>query len=129
MPLVIYTARLGEHGVPDALDVSRKGGHPLGVKFAPSWNILRPILRLRKLGGESPGEWAEYVDAYTREMRNSYRTDRATFDELLTRERVVLQCYCPNPYRCHRMTLALILVKLDAEYRGEWSQTKDERFF
>lgn len=63
--------------------------------------------------------WEEYVEAYTREMRRSYRDNVVSWSRLLSKERVVLVCYCKNHERCHRTILARILVKLGAVYAGE----------
>ena len=63
--------------------------------------------------------WALYSAAYASEMRESYRTQRATWDALLARESVTLVCYCTDPARCHRTLLAGILAKLGATVVGE----------
>lgn len=64
--------------------------------------------------------WALYSAAYLAEMRESYRTQRAAWDALLARERVVLVCYCTDAERCHRTPLARdILPRLGAQYAGE----------
>lgn len=119
MPLVVWTSRLGVAD-PDALDVSRKGGDPLGVRFAPSWGILRSILALRRAGGESAEQWAEYERKYLNELCWRYRDDQAPFLALLACPRVVLQCYCAgDPARCHRTVLAGALVRMGATYMGE----------
>ena len=63
--------------------------------------------------------WALYVEAYTAEMRESYRTQRPAWDALLARESVTLVCYCTDPARCHRTLLAGIFAKLGAVNEGE----------
>jgi hypothetical protein len=63
--------------------------------------------------------WTAYVPAFTAEMRESYRRHPETWRRLLTRDRVVLVCYCTDPERCHRTLLAGILGKLGADVRGE----------
>lgn len=84
MTLTVYTARITYTG-PDRLDVTRKGGDPLGVAFAPTWEILRPALTARKAvysplvrpadkpEAERQAEeaWLAYVEQYTAEMRIS----------------------------------------------------------
>ena len=65
------------------------------------------------------GAWSLYVEAYRGEMRESYRTQRAAWDALLSRESVTLVCYCTDPARCHRTLLAGILAKLGATVAGE----------
>jgi uncharacterized protein YeaO (DUF488 family) len=120
-PLVVRTARVdysGEHG----LDVSRSGKDPLGLAFAPSWEILRPALALREQGRETNATFAAYAEAYRGEMRQSFVHQRAAWSELLSRQRVVLLCYCNldrHPDKCHRIVLAEILAKCGAVYLGE----------
>lgn len=145
----VFTARMGSRD-PDALDITRKSATWDGLAFAPSWEILRPTLDLRaKLAGLTEGAqnatreglhdtardlrrqaietgisieraWDSYVGAYTSEMRRSYVERRAAWDGLLSRERVVLLCYCPDHTRCHRTVLGReILPKLGAVYGGE----------
>lgn len=63
--------------------------------------------------------WALYVEAYTAEMRESYRTQRPAWTALLARESVTLVCYCTDPARCHRTLLAGIFAKLGAVNEGE----------
>lgn len=86
-----------------------------GAPFAPSWAIL---------GAAKRGElaWREYAPRYVAEMRLSYRANRAAWDALVARERVVLTCYCVAPAECHRTLLAEILGKLGAELRGELAE-------
>jgi hypothetical protein len=134
---------------PD-LNVTRKSGTVDGLPFAPSWDLVEVILRARKLErhfflGVAHGTpewdaactdarrieesaWEQYVPAYLTEMRASYRRDRAGWDRLLARPRVVLLCYCPNATRCHRTVLARdILQKLGVLYGGELVRPKEER--
>lgn len=131
MTLTVHTARIS-YGGRDRFDVTRKSGGAIGEPFAPSWRILQPMLEARKRwsekathplirGGEEARLWAEYVDEYTFEMRESYRTRRGSWDELLARESVTLVCYCTDAEHCHRRLLAEILVKLGATYAGERS--------
>jgi hypothetical protein len=64
--------------------------------------------------------WDRYVPAFTEEMRTSYRQNRASWDALLTRNKVVLLCFCANHLHCHRRILAgTILPALGAIDCGE----------
>lgn len=73
--------------------------------------------------------WAQYVPAFIAEMRASYRANRAAWDRLLGRDRVVLACYCSDQ-RCHRVLLARdILPRLGAVYRGELEEPKERGLF
>jgi hypothetical protein len=115
-PLQVYAARVGSRD-PDALDVTRKSGNPA---FAPSLILLRPYLELRRAGRETQGDWERYVQRYTEEMRLSYRRNRAPWNEVLSRGRVVLCCYCVDPERCHRTVLGRdILTTFGAQWLGE----------
>lgn len=121
MSLQVYTARVGCKD-SDAFDVSRKSG-TAGLFLAPSWTILRPALDARRTGDEDIEReaWERYVPAYLDEMRHSYKRNRAQWDALLARSRIVALCYCTNGrYRCHRGLLAeQILTKLGAIDGGE----------
>lgn len=118
--LAVYTARVTYDG-PGRLDITRKSAGPDGLPFAPSWDILGPMLRARKRENGPAGVllWPEYVEDYTAEMRASYRQHRAAWDALLARAEVTLVCYCNDPAHCHRTLLAGILAKLGAAARGE----------
>lgn len=120
MTLSVHTAHISYAG-PDRLDVTRKSGGRDGRPFAPSWDILKPALYLRREHGAAAFEahWPRYVLDYTNEMRLSYRLNRAAWDALLARESVTLLCYCTDPMHCHRTVLAEILGKLGAVVKGE----------
>lgn len=117
MTLAVYTARITYAGL-DRLDITRKSGEA-GLSFAPSWAILRPMIALRRAGGDELAAWPQYVEDYTAEMRASYRDRRAAWDWLLARPEVTLVCYCTDPAHCHRIVLAGILAKLGATVCGE----------
>ena len=128
MSLDVWSARVSSRD-PDRLDITRKSGGPAGVIFAPSWRILRPALDRIRIASQMDGPgreameadtWARYVPAYLAEMRASYKADRAAWDALLARPRVVLACYCTDPRRCHRTVLGRdILPRLGATWCGE----------
>jgi hypothetical protein len=78
--LTVYAARISSRD-PDRLDITRKSGGPNGLPFAPSWNILRPVLAARSAEDEALSEvsraiavaahdeaWDRYVTAYLAEM-------------------------------------------------------------
>ena len=118
--LRVHTARVTYAGA-DRLDVTRKSAGVEGLPFAPSWRILRPMLRLRAERGPAAFEqaWPRYVEDYTAEMRRSYVEHRRAWRGLLDRQEVTLVCYCADSDRCHRTVLAQILTKLGATYLGE----------
>jgi hypothetical protein len=114
--LQVFTARISSRD-PDRLDITRKSG-TIGLFLAPSWAVLRPALVDMNVG--QPDAWERYVQAFTREMRVSYRRERADWDALLARGRVVLVCYCTDATKCHRALLReTILPTLGAVDRGE----------
>lgn len=119
VPLTVRTARLSYDGA-DRLDIARASCGPDGEPFAPSWDILLPILALRRSDARAlEAAWPKYAADYTAEMRASYRRKRAAWDALLARPAVVLVCYCTDPARCHRRVLAELLAKLGAVDLGE----------
>lgn len=120
MTLIVHTARIAYHG-PDRLDVTQKTSGPDGRPFAPSGAILWPMKRLEWRASAEVFEraWPGYVDAYTREMRTSYREQRPAWDALLAWPEVTLVCFCARAERCHRSVLAEILGKLGADVKGE----------
>lgn len=131
MTLTVYTARMGYRADSDWLDITRggnakreeEGGHRgIGLAFAPSSRLLGTFLQLREAGGGelTDRQWLTYLDAYTGEMRASFKTFRPAWDTLLSWERVVLLCMCTDAARCHRTILGQqILPKLGAIYSGE----------
>jgi len=119
MTLLVYTAQMRVR-CADALDITRMTAGRDGIAFAPSWTILRPALAARRARVRDPERWPRYVEAYTAEMRDSYVRNRAAWDALLARKRVVLLCYCAGVPQCHRYVLGHdILPKLGASYEGE----------
>lgn len=119
MPLSVHTCRVGFVGI-DALQITRYGQtSAVGLIFAPSREILEEALAKRK-SGKLAEHWPQYVGLYTEEMRQSFRTNRSIWENLLKRESVTLLCYCTDQEHCHRTILARdILPKLGASYVGE----------
>lgn len=118
--LLVLTARLS-YGGPDRLDVTRLGAaraelagkDAVGEPFAPSWGLLQQGKRRRL-------SFADYEKRFVAEMRRSYVTNRAAWDALLARPRVVLCCYCTTAEECHRAILrGRILPALGAVDGGE----------
>lgn len=115
--LHVFTSTLGYDG-PDRLDVSRKGGDPFGVVFAPSLALLRSYQALKRAGRADRAAWAGYEAAYRIEMTASAVVYPARWEQLLARE-VVTLCYCWSGGPCHRRVLADVLVARGAIYNGE----------
>lgn len=119
--LQVFTSTIDYPGI-HRLDVTRRSGMHA---FAPSPGLIRAASR--KIGGNMT--WEQYVQAYTAEMRASFKANRADWDALLARKHVVLVCYCQEPRRCHRSILAGILGKCGARvFReiSEWDETVEE---
>ncbi len=117
MSVRIFTARVTYAG-PDALNVTRAANHVLGVSFAPSWDLMRPIIDARRDGEDDAPLWPAYQVGYTDEMRRSYRERRRDWERVLRMREATLCCFCSGP-RCHRFLLAEIFRKLGATYEGE----------
>ena len=106
--LKVYTGTVrGKYA--NKLDITVKSGEPA---FAPTWEMVMDF----KNGYTTP---QQYTEIYKNRMRSSYLVYREKWDELLSRDEVVLVCYCPKGQFCHRHILAKILVKLGAQYLGE----------
>lgn len=130
MTLQVHTARMGYKASDDWLDVTRAqksnktdGGHlGIGLAFAPSARLLSQYLDRKRAEGLTDRQWLAYVEAYTAEMRESYRRNKAPWNTLLSMPRAVCLCFCVESARCHRTVLAQqILPKLGAKYMGELS--------
>jgi len=115
--LAIYTATVAYAG-DDRLDISRAGGHPLGVLLAPSWPLLEGALKARRAGRLTPERWRCYEADYTREVWS--RLDDV-LARLVGRDEVTLCCHCREG-QCHRTVAARLLVAASggrASYEGE----------
>jgi uncharacterized protein YeaO (DUF488 family) len=108
----IYTCHIGRYKGEYGLDITVKSASGSAKAFAPTWDMVNG-LKSGKL------TWEAYTVAYLTKMRESYKTNRAAWDELLSREVVVLLCYCAEWTRCHRWLLAHMLEKCGAEFMGE----------
>lgn len=155
-PLQLYTARLGAYRAADGLDITRMNKDPIGVAFAPSWDILQPALHARQRARDTreAGElaareqpaaaaylraraaqeaeeieaaaWKVYEPAYVEEMRASWREHQSVWLEVARRAEVTLLCACTDTARCHRTVAARLLVKA-ATSRGIVVELRGER--
>ena len=104
----VYTSSM-RCGDRDRLNITVKSGVQA---FAPSWDMVM---------GYKKGLLSEkqYEKLYLERMRRSYVANRAIWNEILKRDRVVFVCFCRKGEFCHRVLLAKIFEKLGAEYGGE----------
>lgn len=115
--LAIYTSTVAYAG-DDRLDISRAGGHPLGVLLAPSWPLLEGALKARRAGTLTYARWVRYADEYAREVTPHAA---AVLDALREQASVTLCCHCREG-QCHRTVAARLLVAASggaATYEGE----------
>jgi len=87
----------------DRVDVSPWSSHPIGQAFKP-------------FDGEL---FAGDREPYLAWLRDLYRSQRASFDELLAMPEATLVCTCLPGRVCHRHWLYEVLVKLGARPGGE----------
>lgn len=116
---------------PDRIDITRAGCDRLlrenkpapGVILAPSAKLVFPALRAMKAArseAERTTIWLDYRRAYLEELRRNVGGIWAyRLDDLLSRRRLVLVCFCADPSRCHRSLAGGFLAERGAVYRGE----------
>lgn len=110
----IHTAQLFKVTDSDLIDITVKGGSPFGPEWA--WVF-----------GTKDGTMTEeeYTNLYLAKMRKLWKEEPEVFLELLSRDRIVLGCYCKPGVFCHRHILVDILLKIataldiQATYMGE----------
>ena len=107
----VFTAQMSKinRSNPEHMDITVKSGIKM---FAPTWDMVM---------GYKDGRISEeeYTEMYYNLMRQSYRTNREEWDKELSREKLVLFCYCKAGEFCHRLLLKDIFMKLGAEDGGE----------
>jgi uncharacterized protein YeaO (DUF488 family) len=117
--LEVFTARISYAGA-DRLDVTARTRDPIGQLLAPSWEMVAPLVALRKRGLLTAAHWDAYRKSFLERMRASYARARPAWREILARETVTLLCFCVDKDQCHRRILAAdVFAKLGAIDRGE----------
>ncbi len=123
------TARIGYQARPAqlVLNTTVKSGSGLGKIFAPTWDMVLAFKR-----GDI--NWQRYTRRYQALLRERYRQHEAAFLEVLSREVVIVCCYCQDSHattrHCHRYLLVDILEKvachhaIDFEAIGEVSNSR-----
>jgi len=121
MTITIYTAQMGISD-PDAIDITVKGDK-VGACLAPTWELVgghKAAAGHEKFVGKYPPLTdEEYTEAYKELLRERYRKDKQPFLDLLSRERLVLKCYCnsnPDTF-CHRHIAKDVLRRI-AHFHG-----------
>lgn len=124
------------------MDAMKKEAERLGgYEDANGYPTFDPFIYQRDAEAVLEAAWKEYVPLFMAEMRVSHgmtqanqawgndeelavahgaRANRPMWDNLLSRQRVILCCYCTDAEHCHRTILRRdILPKLGAEDCGE----------
>lgn len=109
--LQVFTAHVSYRG-PDRLNITALAQDPVGKYFAPTWDL---VTRFKK--HEIFEE--EFESLYRGQMHLSQLERPDRWQELLSRERVILVCFCRPDRFCHRFILANILEKQGAQALGE----------
>ena len=106
--LKVYTSTHSGYHQSDRLDITAARKNI----FSPPWDLVKSY-KSGKIDQD------EYERVYTNEMRKSYRNNKPIWDNYLSRDMIVLVCYCLPGDFCHRVILAKILEKCGAKYIGE----------
>lgn len=114
MSLSVHTARYHYAG-PDRLDVTATDKDPIGSVFSPTWSM---VFSWKK----GKWTWSQYKRAYRELLFRSEKEHPEEWADVLSRERIVLVCFCPAFGHCHRYELATWLIhRYGATYFGEVS--------
>lgn len=105
--LKIYTSTFNFSG-KNRLDITYKAKTP----FSPTKELVYGY----KYHGITEDQ---YIQEYYKMMRESWKRNSKTWNELLNKEEVVLVCYCPKDTFCHRYILKDMLVAAGGKYCGE----------
>ena len=109
MSLKIYTSQYNYKG-ENRLDITVKSGEKT---FAPTWDMVMAY-KNKEINN------LEYSALYGMLMDDSRAKFKRQWNELLSRDEVVLVCCCGQGDFCHRLLLANMLVNwFGCEYLGE----------
>lgn len=107
--------RLAREAGIEVFNITAMSGHQC---FAPDFSKVKKY----KAGEISP---TEYTELYLAKMRKTFVTNRAEWNELLTKTNVAYACYCQTGSFCHR-TLFIEMLKnwftkagIPFQYMGE----------
>ena len=113
----LWTAQYRYPG-PYRLDITVKAQDPIGKIFAPTWDMVMKHKKASTMYNTISAN-QDYTEEYKNLMIASYDSDTSIWEEILSREYVVLVCFCPFKSFCHRNILAGYFKTLGAEYLGE----------
>jgi uncharacterized protein YeaO (DUF488 family) len=100
---------------PDAIDTTVKSASsPEGKALAPTWGMVKAYKDQEVNYG-----WDAYTADYLALLRKRYAQDKTPFLNILSRERVVLTCYCQPSWHCHRHLAVDILQKIAKHHHIE----------
>jgi hypothetical protein len=114
----IWTAQYRHKG-RGRLDVTVKGKDPLGIIFAPSWDMVMGV----KNGTMSEAEYSQRYQSLINQIL-SIKPRHPTIQQILEKYEfegtLVLVCFCKAYSFCHRYILAETLEKFGwGTYKGE----------
>jgi len=104
MLVQLWRAQLGS---AEGLDVSRKSGGPLGLHFAPTWDLVMA-------GKRGQIDWCEFSRLYTRQLDSTVNAEdvlRLYREGVVRGGKLCLLCYCKAGKNCHTLVLIEWLVK------------------
>ncbi|MCK4787782.1 MAG: DUF488 family protein [Desulfobacteraceae bacterium] len=120
MQFVVFTGQHGIYKGPKQLDITVRTTDPIGRLFAPTWEIVRPIINSRKYGLHINTTWKDLENTYTAQyeallLQKIGPAERQQIAELFQRDPfVVLMCYCKRHDFCHRNLVAQWFVRAGA---------------
>jgi uncharacterized protein YeaO (DUF488 family) len=117
--LRIYTTQIRRNNPacldPAFLNITVKNGDKT---FAPTWNMVMGV-KNKTMTEE------EYSSRYINLMTESYKNNSKRWHDLLTKDKLILGCFCPKGTFCHRYQLAHIILAhcshlgIEVQYCGE----------
>jgi hypothetical protein len=112
--LLIHTSQYRYSG-SDRLDVTGKSKDPYGVVFEPTWDMVWAWK-------DGKCTWSQYRRAYRELLFKSEKASPEEWRNVLSRDHVVLVCFCAAFGHCHRYELAhWFVIRYNATYAGEIS--------
>jgi len=112
MSLIVHTSQYRYQGA-DRLDITGKSKDPYGMIAEPTWHMVFSWK-------DGMWSWSQYRRAYRELLFKSEKENPDEWHNVVSREHVVLVCFCPAFGNCHRYEFAQWLVhRYCAIYKGE----------